>query len=96
MQVKMFSVPLIDTLCICVHTESDGDIHGWIHPVEAKWTAADGLWFDFAGRTFPWLPQLAQAFCLLGIPTSLVALDWGTESCLNANYFLGGRNIIIH
>lgn len=43
MQVKMFSVPLIDTQCICVLAHSDGNMHGWTHPVEAQWTAANEL-----------------------------------------------------
>lgn len=96
MQVKVFPVPLIDALHICAHTHSDGDIHGWIHPVEAKWAAAHGPGFHFALGPSRWLPPLAQALCLLGIPTSLASLDSGTESCLNANDFLGGRDIIIH
>lgn len=96
MRVKMFSVPLIDTPCVCVLAHSDGHTHGWTHPAEAKWTATSWLRFDFAAGTSPWLFQLAQAFCLLGIPTSLASLDPGTESCLNANYFLRGRDIIIH
>ena len=41
MQVKIFSVHLIDALPICVshthiHTHSDRDIRSWIYPVEVS------------------------------------------------------------
>ena len=46
MQVKIFSVHLIDALpiCVCVrtcththtHTHFYGDIHSWIHPIEVS------------------------------------------------------------